>query len=144
MLDQMNRILHRERGQALVELAFVLPVLLLLVFGIIEFGSIFHAQLTLNNASREGARHGVLIAANNEEFEDEVREVIIDRSSSLNNENLVINLTPDSEADEIRRGDDMEVKLEYQKKLLTPIISTIISNSDGHISLSSRTVMRIE
>ena len=46
----------RERGAAAVEFALLLPVLLLLVFGIIDFGRALNAQITLTQAAREGAR----------------------------------------------------------------------------------------
>lgn len=51
---------HRERGAAAVEFALVLPALLLLVLGIIDFGRIFSAQQTLTYAARSGARVMVL------------------------------------------------------------------------------------
>ena len=41
-----------HRGQTLVEFALTLPILLLLLFGIIEFGRIFQAWVTLQNAAR--------------------------------------------------------------------------------------------
>ena len=44
-------------GQTLIEFALILPVLLLLLFGIIEFGAAFHAWLTLEHAAREAARY---------------------------------------------------------------------------------------
>lgn len=47
-------------GQALVEFALVLPVLLALLTGIIDVGFLFHHQLLLTNAAREGARMGTL------------------------------------------------------------------------------------
>lgn len=47
---------HNERGAAMVEFAIILPVLLLLVFGIIEFGRAHNTQLTLTHAAREGVR----------------------------------------------------------------------------------------
>lgn len=51
---------HRERGAAALEFALVLPVLLLLVMGIIDFGRVFNAQQTLTYAARAGARVMVL------------------------------------------------------------------------------------
>jgi len=46
----------RDRGAAAVEFALLLPVLLLIVFGIIDFGRALNAQITLTQAAREGAR----------------------------------------------------------------------------------------
>src|SRR5215469_15927355 len=45
-----------ERGAAAVEFALLLPLLLLLVFGIIDFGRAINAQITITQAAREGAR----------------------------------------------------------------------------------------
>jgi len=45
-----------ERGQTLVEFAALLPVLCLLLFGIIQFGVVFHDYLTVTDASRVAAR----------------------------------------------------------------------------------------
>ena len=49
----------RERGTSILEMAIVLPLLLLLLFGIAEFGLAFVQWQTLANAAREGARVGV-------------------------------------------------------------------------------------
>jgi Flp pilus assembly protein TadG len=46
----------RDRGAAAVEFALLFPVLLLIVFGIIDFGRALNAQITLTQAAREGAR----------------------------------------------------------------------------------------
>jgi len=50
------RLLKNEKGQSLVEFALVLPVLMMILLGIIEFGWLFNAQITLTSAAREGAR----------------------------------------------------------------------------------------
>jgi Flp pilus assembly protein TadG len=47
---------HNDRGAAAVEFALVLPLLMLLVFGIAEFGRAYHIQTTLSNAARDGVR----------------------------------------------------------------------------------------
>ena len=50
--------MHRtsDRGAAAVEFALVLPLLLLLVFGIVDFGRVYHEQVTLTHGAREGVR----------------------------------------------------------------------------------------
>jgi hypothetical protein len=48
-----------ERGAVVVEFALVLPFLMFLLMGIIEFGLLFYNQQVLTNASREGARAGI-------------------------------------------------------------------------------------
>jgi len=50
----------RDRGTAAVEFALVLPVLLLIVFGIIDFGRALNAQIVLTGAAREGVRLAAL------------------------------------------------------------------------------------
>jgi Flp pilus assembly protein TadG len=52
---------HADRGSAAVEFALVLPVLLLIIFGIIDFGRMLAAKITLTEAAREGARATALI-----------------------------------------------------------------------------------
>jgi hypothetical protein len=48
----------RERGAALVEFALIAPLLILLVFGVIEYGMFFKDYLTVANTTRTGARVG--------------------------------------------------------------------------------------
>ncbi len=50
----------RDRGAAAVEFALCLPLLLLIVFGIIDFGRALNAQITLTQAAREGVRLAAL------------------------------------------------------------------------------------
>src|SRR5690606_40972281 len=48
-----------RRGQTMAEFALTRPILLLLMFGVIEFARIFHAWVTLQNAARAAARYAV-------------------------------------------------------------------------------------
>lgn len=55
----MKRILKLKRnadGQALVEFSLVLPILIALILGMIEFGWVLNGKITLTSAAREGAR----------------------------------------------------------------------------------------
>jgi len=49
-----------ESGQALVEFALVMPILLILVVGIIEFGRAWNMQQVITDAAREGARKAAI------------------------------------------------------------------------------------
>ena len=58
----LRRRLGGERGAELIEFALTLPILLLVVLGIIEFGFVFREYEVVTNAAREGARIAVLPA----------------------------------------------------------------------------------
>ncbi len=51
-----HRDSNQERGANLVEMALVLPLLALLLFGVVDMGRAFHSYIVVTNASREGAR----------------------------------------------------------------------------------------
>ena len=56
----MRKRLRSESGASAVEFALLLPVLMMVLFGIIEFGLALYRQAILTNASREGARLGIV------------------------------------------------------------------------------------
>lgn len=58
MITGMHKL--NERGASAVEFALLLPLLMMILFGIIEFGLAFYQQAILTNASREGARLGIV------------------------------------------------------------------------------------
>ena len=49
-----------NRGQAIVEFALILPVLVVMVMGLLEFGLFFHAHINVTVAAREAARIAAL------------------------------------------------------------------------------------
>jgi hypothetical protein len=84
---KMHR-LKRERGQGLVEMALILPFLLILVIGIVEVGLALNRQLTVVNAAREGARFGAFGAT-----ADDVHTETLDATSQMfdfTDENAVV------------------------------------------------------
>jgi len=60
-MSRLRRLKRSERGAELIEFALTLPLMLLLVLGIIEFGFLFQEFEVVTNAAREGARVGALI-----------------------------------------------------------------------------------
>lgn len=127
-------LLKGEKGQALVETALVLMLLLLLFGGIVEFGRILQVSLTVTAASREGARVGIL-----GKTDAEIRDTVKAAAGVLDPGKLTINIEP-PEADRAR-GTALVVEVEYPVELIIPIISTIIP---GPLTVYGRTVMRME
>jgi Flp pilus assembly protein TadG len=59
----ISRLLRRtQKGQSLVEFALVLPIFLVVVFAIVDFGMGLRGWITITNAAREGARVGAVYA----------------------------------------------------------------------------------
>ena len=59
----VTRRRRSERGAELVEYALIVPVLMLILLGICEFGLALQAYIVVSNAAREGARVGMLVCA---------------------------------------------------------------------------------
>ncbi|NHM27272.1 pilus assembly protein [Desulfofundulus sp. TPOSR] len=127
-----KRIIRSQKGQAMVELALLLPVLLLILGGIIEFGRIFHAYLVITGASREGARVAVV-----GETYDGVREKVIASAPSLDANSLDVLLEPESYG----RGDMLTVTVTYPVDLVIPLISALLPDP---FTIKAATTMRVE
>lgn len=134
-----SRRLRNRSGQALVEFALTVPILLFLVVGIIEFGRLMSAQQTITDTAREAARRAVVaddLCANKH---DEIAVLIRRRLAGGG-------LNPDgwSNQDGFIRcglsGDSTTVQLTYAYPMrwLRPFMET------ATIALSSRTNMRQE
>jgi Flp pilus assembly protein TadG len=79
-----------RRGAAMVEMAFVLPIFLLVVLGIIEFGRAMMVGQLVTNASREGARLAILDGSTNSQVEQAIRDFL---QASLNVSGDAVNVT---------------------------------------------------
>ena len=66
MVSRWLRRTGHERGAVMVEMAVVLPLLLLLVIGTIEFGLLFHERLTIASAASSAARTGATMGIRDE------------------------------------------------------------------------------
>jgi len=66
MVSRWLRHTGRERGAVMVEMALILPLLLLLVIGTIEFGLLFHERLTIASAASSAARTGATMGIRDE------------------------------------------------------------------------------
>jgi Flp pilus assembly protein TadG len=104
-----------ERGAAAVEFALVLPILLVLLFGIVEFGRAFQVRATLEAAAREGAR---VMAVQNDPAA--ARAAVQDASTSLDPgvTDDQIAISPDS-CDTATAGTNAVITVSYTEPFLT-------------------------
>lgn len=123
-----------NKGQALVETALVLPIILLILLGIIDFGLMFNNYLMVGNASREGARTAAVGAT-----DSEITALVDDVAATLDASKITVTITPSQVSR--KKGDEVVVTVDYDYNMITPIISLIIP---GPLHLSSRSVMRVE
>ncbi|MFA5866233.1 MAG: TadE family protein [Phycisphaerae bacterium] len=72
MMGQLQKRTKKHRATAVVEMAVVLPILLTLLFGIIEFGWTFMVYQSITNAAREGCRVAVLEGATDTDIQNRV------------------------------------------------------------------------
>lgn len=128
------KIMKDNKGQAMVELAIILPILLLIVMGIIEFGFMINSYLTISNISREGARAAIV----GNSYSD-IENLIINCSPNLDSSKLNISISPSQESR--KSGDTLTVYIIYNYELTVPIISSIFNDT---VVLNAQTSMRIE
>lgn len=123
-----------QLGQSLVEMALVLPILLLIVMGIFDLGRAIFAINAVSNSAREAARLAIV---------DQKVTAVVDegKRSALGLDPAAINVTftiPDCST--VKIGCTAAVTVDYQWSALTPIIGSFI----GPIPLASTTEMPIE
>ena len=133
MLIRMKRLINENRGQALVELALIMPILIMLLFGIIEFGRVFNAYLIVNNASREGARTAS-VGADNLTIINKVKQTV----PNLDQSKLSVEILPLSNR---KRGEPVTVTVKYSIKLYAPLVDIALTNP---MPVTNQTTMRVE
>lgn len=80
----MRRARHSERGASAVEFALILPLLLSVVFAIIDFGWWFFTDMHVTNAARDGARKGAVSDGTNTADAEARAEVVLSTSGLPN------------------------------------------------------------
>ena len=132
-----------ERGAAAVEFALVLPILMMLVFGIIDFGYVINRDTMLNNATREGVR-AASVGASAAEVEAVVKSGLPGMSTAVTVSVTCLKPTGAacaSYAADATSGGTAIVKVDYTHYWITPI-GQIFSGKTVKLSKTSR--MRIE
>lgn len=74
----------------MVEFALILPLLLLLVFGIIQFGIIYNTKITITNAAREGARKAAVTSVDNTAVKTAITNSVASLSDTIT-ETMTVN-----------------------------------------------------
>jgi Flp pilus assembly protein TadG len=111
---------RRERGSVAVEFALLLPVLLLLVFGIIDFGRAINDQITITQAAREGVRLAAL--GYSSAAVDTRTESAAAPTLTLTSANITVTpATSPACASGAGAGVDAVVKVTYSFQFITPV-----------------------
>jgi len=129
--------LRNNKGVAAVEFAICLPILILLLFGLIEFGLLFYNQQVITNASREGVRAGIVAETVNADIIQIVENYCSGKLINLNGANelqtgAVTVSAPDG-------NNDRTVRVTYDYNFLFAGILGF-----NQINLSAQTIMRME
>jgi len=134
-------VTRSQRGAAVVEFAIVLPLLLVILFGIVEFGLLFYNKQVLTNASREGARAGIA-----HKSEADIVKIVKDYCRGTQSSSRLISL--DTEVEPTVQvtgvkgsyGKDLTVNVKYKYTFLVPNLF----GSGPNLELNARTVMKME
>ena len=149
----MLKAVKKENGQAMVEFALVLPILLLVVCGIIDFGWLFFNHLTLQNASNIACRAAVVdwddCGQNNSVFGKDIEDVMLKNLINGMDDHLVLDHEFINQSGsriqpvgEYPLEGNLKLTAKTKVKLLTPIISTIIRKSEWDMEV--KVVMKME
>ncbi len=126
--------LSDRKGQAAVELALILPVLVLLLLGMLQVGIVLEDYLQLQQAVEQGARAASLGAA-----DAAIQQTVDGAAPSLIPSALTVTVTP--AASDRQSGTDVTVQGSYSISVSIPLLSPLLG---GGLEISSQSVMRME
>lgn len=131
----LRRLIRTERGQAMVETALVMPIVLLLLFGMLDAGRIFHAWIIVTNGAREGVR-----AASTQQDEATIEARIDASLGSIDGCNVGATTCTLTNV-QGQSGEPVSVEVETTVTMVTPLISDIFGVV---VPVSSTTTMMLE
>jgi Flp pilus assembly protein TadG len=142
------RGLKNQKGGTLVEFAVIAPLLFLILFGIIEFGILLYDKAMITNASREGARAGIVFnypeRITNDRIIEEVDKYLGAHLISFGGAaNWSISITPNDRSASLA-GDSLTVNVTYPFRFL--FVSNLLAwtGNANLVNLRAETVMRLE
>ena len=136
-MSRVFKLRKNEKGQSLVEFALILPLLLLLIMAIVQFGVVFNGYITVSNAAREGARVGI-IEKNNAKVESKVNEAF-DASAVLTNPAVTISFP---EGGSYTNGKPLSVMVKGDAPIIVPLMDAFFPG--GKVEVSRTAVMMVE
>lgn len=122
-----------ESGQSLVEFALVLPVLLLILIGIIDFGKIFSTELVIEGAALDAARYASVGAT-----DAQVNQVIQQDCATLQISQLTVTIAP-TQSNRVS-GQPVVVTISYPVNLDLPLTAFL----PNPLIVHAATAMRVE
>lgn len=149
------RLTLDSSGQAMAEMAIILPILLILVFGIIEMALAWRTSQIVTNVTREGARLAVLPSADDGQVEDRITALLnasgFPTDDSVEGFQISLGCNPDDDPDSMictTTGNETQVQTDYpyQFRLLGPLVELAGGGGSefGQITISSTSRMRKE
>jgi len=136
------RLRRSDAGQSLVEFALVMPIVLLMLVGIIEFGRAWNVQQVLTDAAREGARQAVL--ANPAVTQQSVRSTINAALARAAIDTTTAQITLNGVGAPVGNLVTVDVQSPYQFRFLGVLINLSGLGQNGYVVLKTQFVMRHE
>lgn len=148
-----RRITGQQAGATAIEFAIVAPVLILLLFGIIEFSLMMFASSIIEGAtanisrqSKTGADRSTAADPGEQAQEDTARlqQMILARGRGvLHSDKLTVVTRPDSSVTgSVGRAGEMVIyNVRYDWNIITPFLSSMLGDEDGIFTISSTTAV---